>query len=99
MLTPATRPNAGPWPAQLARAPIAGPATEPADSIPITIPDSRPRRPGGALSVTHAIEAVQIEPLANPWTNRARTSTRALGAHAKIPVETAISPAEASAIR
>ena len=98
-LTIATLPNATPWPAQLASAPTAGPATEPAESMPITIPDSRPRRPGGALSVTQAIEAVQIEPDATPWTNRASTSTSALGAQAKISVDTAISDAENTVIR
>ena len=76
-----------------------GPATDPADSIPITIPDSRPRRSGGALSVTHDIDAVQIEPLAKPCTNRAATRTVAFGAQAKITVATVISPAEKSVIR
>ena len=67
--------------------------------MPITIPDSRPRRPAGALSVTHDIDDVQIEPLARPWTKRASTSTSAVGAHAKMTVATVISTAETSAIR
>ena len=54
-----------------------GPATEPAESMPITIPDSRPRRPGGALSVTQDIDAVQIEPLARPDCNFVNTLAEA----------------------
>ena len=98
-LTAATSPNASPCPAQAATAPTAGPAIDPAESIPITMPDSRPRRPGSALSVTQAIDPVQIDPLANPWTSRAVMSTPAFGAHAKMTVATDISAADASVIR
>ena len=98
-LTAATRPKASCCPAHAATAPTAGPAIDPAESIPITIPDSRPRRPGSALSVTQAIDPVQIEPLARPWTSRAATSTPAFGAHAKITVATDINAAEPRVIR
>jgi hypothetical protein len=81
-LTAATRPNASSCPAQAASAPTAGPATDPAESIPITIPDSRPRRPA-ALSVTQAIDPVQIELQA---LTAAPQSTVAFGAQAKITV-------------
>ena len=51
------------------------------------------------MSVTQAIDPVQIEPLAKPWTSRAATSTVAFGAQAKITVATVISPADTSVIR
>ena len=76
-----------------------GPATEPAESMPITIPDSLPRRSGGALSVTQDMEAVQIEPLAKPWTKRARIRTAAFGLHAKMTVATVIRTPDHSEIR
>ena len=98
-LTAATSRKAGAEPTQAASAPMAGPAIDPADSIPITIPDSRPRRPPGALSVTQAMDAVQIEPLAVPCTNRAATSTGALGANAKMTVEAVMRSADTSVIR
>ena len=98
-LTAATSPKASSEPAVAASAPIPGPATDPAESRPITMPDSRPRRPGGALSVTHDIDAVHTDPLATPCTNRARISTAAFGAQAKITVATVISTAEARVIR
>src|SRR5581483_10362187 len=96
--TRATIRNAGADPTQAASAPTPGPAIDPADSIPITIPDSRPRRSGGALWVTHAIDAVHTVPLATPCTNRAATSTPALGATANATVATVIGSAETSAM-
>jgi hypothetical protein len=67
--------------------------------MPITIPDSLPRCSGGALSVTHDMEAVQIDPLAKPWTKRARIRTAAFGLQAKITVATVISTADHSEMR
>ena len=85
-------------PAQDAKAPTSGPAIEPAESMPMTMPDSRPRRSGGALCVTHAIEAVHTVPLARPCRKRAATSVCAFGANAKTIVATVITTPAASAI-
>lgn len=85
-------------PATDASAPIPGPATEPADSIPMTMPDSRPRRPGGALSVTQDIDAVQIDPLAAPCRKRASVRMIAVGAQANTTVAAVISIAESTVI-
>ena len=85
-------------PIQAARAPTIGPAIDPADSMPMTIPDSRPRRSGGALSVTQAIDAVHTVPLATPCRNRDRIRAQAPGAKAKPIVAAVISTADHSAI-
>ena len=76
----ATPPNAWAVPNQSAATPIPGPAIEPMEKSPMTIPDSRPRRSSGALWVTQAIEAVQTVLLAAPWRKRAKISTVAFGA-------------------
>ena len=49
--------------------------------------------------MTQDIEAVQIEPLAKPWTNLARINTSTFGAQAKMTVAMVISSAEASEMR
>ena len=98
-LSKATHRNAGAVPAQAAKAPISGPAIEPAESIPITMPDSRPRLSGGALWVTQAIEAVHTVPLARPCRKRAATSVSAFGAKAKTTVAIVITTPDASAMR
>ena len=49
--------------------------------------------------MTQDIEAVQIEPLAKPWTNRARIRISTFGAQAKMTVAMVISSAEKSEMR
>ncbi len=98
-LNTATDRNAGAVPAQDAKAPTSGPAMDPAERRPITMPDSRPRLFGGALWVTQAIEAVQTVPLAMPCRKRAATSVSAFGANANTTVARVITTLDPSAIR
>ncbi len=67
--------------------------------MPITMPDSRPRRSGGALWVTQAIEAVHTVPLATPCRKRAATSVSTFGANAKTIVASVMTTPDASAMR
>ena len=65
----------------------------------MTMPASRDSRSRGVLAESHAIDAAQVMPAAQPCTPRARSSTTAFGANAKASVETVSSAEPASAMR
>ena len=97
--TPARHVNASSGEVAWANEPTPGPITAPVENRPMTMPDSRGRRSRGVFADSHAIEAAQVMPAAQPCSARARSSTTAFGASAKASVETVSSAEPASAMR